>query len=154
MQLKRIMILSMLSSMLSVAAIAQKITTDKVPVLIYRAFKSKFPASNQESWEKETAAVYEVVFFNERKRQSASFDTSGAWRETETDILFSQLPRPVNAAFNKQFGGFTVQETIEVETADKGTLYELTINKGSEGYEVQFSAKGELIKKEAAKAED
>lgn len=129
---------------------AQKITTDRVPALIYRSFKTKFPASNQESWSKESSIVYEVDFYNQNKRQAATFDTSGAWLETETAIKFNQIPRAVNAAFNKQFGDFTVQETLEVETPGKGMLYELTINKGSEGYEVQFSAKGELIKKEAA----
>ena len=150
---KAIMIL-LLTGMFFTEASSQKITTDKVPALVYRSFKSRFPASNQESWERDGAAVYEVVFFNERKRQTASFDTSGAWRETETEINFNQLPRVVNAAFNKQFGGFTIQETTEVETADKGTLYEMIINKGKEGYEVQFSAKGELLKKDAAKEED
>jgi len=152
--MKKVMIALVISSLFGSAAIAQKITTDKVPVLIYRSFKSRFPASNQESWEKVSNAVYEVDFFNERKKQSASFDTSGAWRQTETEIMLNQLPRVVNAAFNKQFGGFTVQETTEVETADKGTLYELIINKGTEGYEVQFSAKGELLKKDAAKSDE
>ena len=140
--MKKIMIVCLLGTLFFAPAFAQKITTDKVPVLIYRAFKSKFPASNQESWAKESASVYEVVFFNEKKKQSAQFDTTGAWKETETEINFNALPRPVNAAFNKQFGGFMVQE------------YELIINKGKEGYEVQFSAKGELVKKEAAKEED
>ncbi len=152
--MKKMMMVCLLAVICAATAFAQKITTDKVPVLIYRAFKSKFPASNQESWSKETATVYEVVFFNEKKKQSAQFDTSGAWKETETEINFNALPRAVNAAFNKQFGGFMVQETLQVETADKGTEYELTINKGKEGYEVQFSAKGELVKKEAAKEED
>ncbi len=152
--MKKLLMILLLGGTFCTGAYSQKITTDKVPALVYRSFKSRFPASNQESWAKESAAIYEVVFFNERKRQSASFDTSGAWKETETDINFNQLPRVVSAAFNKQFGGFTIQETTEVETADRGTLYEMIINKGKEGYEVQFSAKGELLKKEEAKPED
>ena len=152
--MKKTMIVLLLATIAYTAAVAQKITTDKVPALVYRSFKSRFPASNQESWEKESKAVFEVVFFNERKKQSASFDTSGTWLETETEINFNQLPRLVSAGFNKQFGDFTIQETLQVETSDKGTFYELTINKGKTGYEVQFSAKGELIKKEEAKPED
>ena len=152
--MKKVMIVLLLALISGSAVTAQKITTDKVPVLIYRSFKTKFPASNQESWDKVSNAVYEVNFYNDRKRLIASFDTSGAWRETETEINFNQLPKIVSAAFNKQFGGFTIQETTEVETADKGTMYEMIINKGSEGYEVQFSAKGDLLKKEAAKSEE
>ena len=152
--MKKIMIMLSLGVIFCTGAIAQKITTDKVPALVYRSFKTRFPVSNQESWEKESKSTYEVVFFNERKKQSATFDTSGTWLATETEINFNQLPRPVSAGFNKQFGGFTIQETTQVETADKGTLYELIINKGKEGYEVQFSAKGDLIKKEEAKPEE
>ena len=154
MQMKKIIMMLLVGAFFCSSAIAQKITTDKVPVLIYRSFKTKFQSANQESWSRESKSVYEVEFFNDRKKQSATFDTSGAWLETETEINFSQLPRAVSASFNKQFGGFTIQETTSVETADRGTLYELVINKGKEGYEVQFSAEGKLLKKDEAKAED
>jgi hypothetical protein len=133
---------------------AQKITTDALPVLIYRSFKSKFPASNQESWAKVNDSVYQVDFYNEKKRLDASFDTSGIWLNTETEINFSQVPKVVTAAFNKQFPGFMVQETLQIESADRGTSYSFIINKGSEGYEVEISAKGELLKKDAAKADE
>jgi hypothetical protein len=152
--MKKIIMALLVSGIFCSAAIAQRITTDKVPALVYRAFKTKFPASNQESWSMEDKTSYEVDFFNGNKKQSAVFKEDGTWLETETEITFNQLPRPVNAAFNKQFGGFTVQETLQVETPDKGTLYEMIINKGTEGYEVEFSAKGDLLKKDAAKADD
>jgi hypothetical protein len=150
----KIMIILLVSGTFCSAVIAQRITTDKVPALVSRAFKTKFPQAGQQSWSMEDKTSYEVDFFNGNKKQTATFKEDGTWLETETEINFSQLPRPVNAAFNKQFGGFTVQETMQVETPDKGTLYEMIINKGTEGYEVQFSAKGDLLKKEAAKAED
>ena len=152
--MKKTSIALLLSVTFYASVFAQKITTDKVPVLIARAFRSTFPASGQQSWDRISASVYEATFFNESKRQSATFDTTGAWLSTESEIKLTQLPHAVTAAFNKQFEGFNVQETIQVETPDKGTYYELTINKGKDGYEVQFSAKGELLKKEAAKEED
>jgi hypothetical protein len=152
--MNKTMLALLLGSVFYSLSFAQKITSDKVPVLVSRAFISKFPASNQQSWSMAGKTTYEVVFFNGNKKQSATYKEDGTWLETETEIKFSQLPHAVSAVFNKQFGGFTIQETTEVETAGNGTLYELTINKGSEGYEVQFSAKGGLVKKEAAKAED
>ena len=150
--MKRIILLCLIASAIA-PVFAQKITTDKVPVLVYRAFKSKFPASNQESWAKEGKNVYEVDFFNEKKKQSATYDSIGTWLATETEIPYNQLPKAVSAAFNKQFGGFMVQETTQVESATKGMLYELIVNKGTEGYELQFSAKGDLLEKEVAKPE-
>lgn len=152
--MKKLIIALLFGMVFSTFSFAQKITTDKVPALVMRAFHSKFPESNQQSWAMEGKTTYEVVFFNGNRKQSATYKEDGTWIETETEIKFGQLPHPVSAAFNKQFGDFTIQETTEVETADKGTLYELVINKGKEGYEVQFSAKGELLKKEAAKEED
>jgi hypothetical protein len=152
--MKKGMMVLFLCAISYAAVMAQKITTDKVPALVYRSFKTKFPASNQESWAKESDTVYVVDFYNDRKRQTGSFGAGGTWLQTETEINFNQLPRVVNASFNKQFGGFTIQETTEVETPDHGTQYSMIINKGSEGYEVQFSAKGELVKKDAAKSEE
>ena len=148
--MKKLMLMFLLGCMFYPGVFAQKITTDKVPALV----KSKFPESNQQSWSMEGKDIYEVVFFNGNKKQSATYKEDGTWMETETEIKFAQLPRAVTVAFYKQFEGFSIQETTEVETADKGTLYELVVNKGKTGYEVQFSAKGELIKKEAAKEED
>ncbi len=152
--MKRIVMMLLLAGVVYSSSVAQKITTDKVPALVTRAFRSTFPQSSQQSWSMEGKTIYEVVFFNGNKKQSATFDADGTWRETETEIKFNELPHAVSAAFNKRFGGFNIQETTMVETPDKGTLYELVVNKGKEGYEIQFSAKGELVKKEAAKAED
>ena len=152
--MKRIVMMMLFAGLVYTSSVAQKITTDKVPALVMRAYKSTFPQATQQSWGMEGKTTYEVVFYNGKKKQSATYEADGTWRETETEIKFSELPHAVSAAFNKQFGGFNIQETTMVETPDKGTLYELVINKGKEGYEVQFSAKGDLVKKEAAKAED
>lgn len=54
----------------------------------------------------------------------------------------------VQNAFQKEFEGFNVQEVYEVETFDKGINYDITAFKGTKNYEVVFSAKGELLKKE------
>jgi hypothetical protein len=97
----------------------------------------------------EKANVYQAAFFNGKKRQTAQFDNTGKWLETETEINYSELPKAVDRAFAKQFDGFKVQVINQVETPDKGTLYELEVFKGRENYDVLFSAKGELIKKEA-----
>ena len=100
------------------------------------------------------AGVYEAVFFNARKRQSAQFDSTGKWLQTENETDFNQLPRPVSQALNKQFSGFQIQEAYQVETVDKGTLYDVSVFKGKENYEVTFSAKGEVLSKEAGKEDN
>jgi hypothetical protein len=132
---------------------AQKITTDKVPPAVSASFRIKFPSSQQQTWSMEKKDVYEVVFFNGKKKQSATFESSGKWLETETEIQSGQLPKPVNQTLGKDFQGFSVEDVYELETPDKGTLYEVTVIKGRENYDVTFSAKGEVLAKEAGEAE-
>lgn len=141
--------LILLAAMATCFCSAQKLTMDKVPPAAARAFKMKFPNGSQPGWAKEKDDVFEVEFFNGKKRQSALFDGSGKWMETETEINYSAVPMKVQSAFEKQFDGYSVQEVYEVETPDKGLNYEITAFKGRENYEALFSAKGELLKKEA-----
>ena len=130
-------------------AIAQKITTEKVPTKASSAFKAKFPAAKQESWSIESPGIYEVEFINGAKTQSAEFDETGNWLETETKMDFKQMPLPVTQAFTKQFEGFKIQEANEVETPRQSITYEIVGVKGKEGYEVLFTAEGELLKKKS-----
>ncbi len=134
-------------------AIAQKITTDKVPTKASSAFKAKFPAAKQESWSIESPGIYEVEFINGAKTQSAEFDETGNWLETETKMDFKHIPQPVTQAFTKQFEGFNVQEANKVETPKANTTYEIVAVKGKDGYEIMFSAEGKMLKKNVEKVE-
>lgn len=127
---------------------AQKLTMDKVPPACANAFKQKFPNGSQPGWSKEGKDAYEVEFFNGKKRQSALFDATGKWIETETEINYSAVPIQVQNAFAKEFDGYQVQEVYKVETPDKGTKYEITAYRGARNFEAVFSEKGELLKKE------
>ena len=126
---------------------AQKLTTNKVPAQVGKAFRDKFPQAQQDSWSME-GTNYEVEFFNAKKKQSAIFDATGKWLETETETQFNQLPHAVMQGFNKEFADFKVNEVNEVETLDNGTVYEIDVAKGRELYTATFSDKGELLKKE------
>ncbi len=145
-------------TLILIAAIAthfcfgQKLTMDKVPSACANAFKQKFPNGSQPGWSKEDKD-FEVEFFNGKKRQSALFDATGKWLETETEINYNAVPGKVQAAFQKEFEGYQVQEVYEVETPDKGLNYEITTFKGAKNYEVVFSAKGEMLKKEVGDSE-
>lgn len=127
---------------------AQKLTMDKVPSACANTFKQKFQNGSQPGWSRAGNDAFEVEFFNGKKRQSALFDSTGKWLKTETEINYNAIPMKVQNAFQKEFEGFNVQEVYEVETFDKGINYDITAFKGTKNYEVVFSAKGELLKKE------
>ena len=135
-------------TLLTGACFAQTLRMDQVPSAAANAFKIKFPNGAQPSWSKENAQAYEVGFINGKKHQTALFDTTGKWIETETEINYGAVPAKVQHAFEKEFEGYQIQEVFEVENTNKGFTYEIIAFKGSKNFESVFSAKGELLKKE------
>ena len=127
---------------------AQKLTMDKVPPAAANSFKVKFPNGSQPGWIKMGAEVYEVQFFNGKKRQSALFDNNGKWLQTQSEANYGAVPGKVQRAFETEFEGYQVQEVYETETHDKGLIYEITAFKGAKNFMAFYSANGELLKKE------
>ncbi len=151
--MKNILLLMLMAGAISFCT-AQKLTMDKVPSAVASAFKQKFPNGSQPGWSKEGKESFEVEFFNGKKRQSALFDATGKWMETETEINYNAVPGKVQRAFETEFEGYQVQEVYEVETPDKAINYEITTFKGVKNYEVLYSAKGELLKKEEGRVNE
>lgn len=127
---------------------AQTLRMDQVPPAAANTFKQKFPNGSQPGWAKGKDNVYQVGFFNGKKMQTALFDNTGKWLQTETEINYNALPAKVQRAFENEFDGYKVQEAFEVETPDKGITYEIIAYRGPRNFAATFSAKGELLKKE------
>ena len=108
---------------------------DKVPASAANVFNVKFPNGSQPGWIKTGTEIYEVQFFNGKKRQSALFDNTGKWLQTQSEAKYAVVPSKVQRAF-------------ETETPDKVLTYEITAFKGAKNFMVVYSAKGELLKKE------
>ena len=133
---------------------AQTLTMDRVPKDAAHAFRAKYPSAQQESWERAGENIFQVGFFNAKKAQTARFDNTGKWLRTETDITNGQIPRPVNQSIMKNFPGFDIQIISQVENPDGTLTYEAVLFKGRENYDVSFSAKGDVLKKEAGQANE
>jgi|GEM_PF-2098874 len=84
---------------------------------------------------------------------SGNFDGTGKWLEPETEIKESNLPKEVSSSVAKNFAGFKLAEVAKTETPDKGLIYEMDLKKDKEEYEVQFSAKGDILSKTPLKKE-
>jgi hypothetical protein len=54
----------------------------------------------------------------------------------------------------KNFPGFDIQIISQVENPDGALTYEAVLFKGRENYDVTFSAKGDVLKKEAGQANE
>jgi uncharacterized membrane protein YkoI len=130
---------------------AQK-KNDAIPAAVKQSFAKRFPNVQGVKWSEESETEFEAEFKNKGKEQSANFDQTGKWLETEWEVKKSELPAAVQATITKEFAGYKVEETELTETPD-GTFYEVEVEKGELTYEAQISREGKLIKKEEKKEE-
>ncbi len=143
------LIVAALAFVLSFPLAAQKVSSEEVPRIVLNAFKTRFPEVTGAKWEKEGATGFEASFKMNKESYSAGFDLEGRWLETEKPMTMKALPEVVLSTLKSEFNGFQVKEVESVETPDRGSLYEMEIAKGKETYEVQISAEGKVLKKEA-----
>ena len=150
--MKKIVVLLSAGMLISLMGYTQKITPDKVPAPVKQSFAKKFPAATDVKYEMEKKD-YEINFKDKGVETSANFDATGKWLETETEIKESDLPKEVAVSVAKNFAGFKISEVAKTETPDKGLIYEMDLKKDKEGFEVQFSPKGDVLKKTPLKKE-
>jgi hypothetical protein len=125
---------------------AQEITPDKVPTSVLQAFAKKFPAATDVKYELKKNN-YEIAYKDKGVRGFSKFNPTGTWLETKTAIIESDLPKEVSASIAKNFAGFNISEVFTIETPDKPLFYMMDLKKGTEGYKVHFSPKGDILKK-------
>jgi len=150
--MKKIIVMLSAFLLISLMGYTQKLTADKVPAPVKEAFAKKFPAATDVKYEMEKKD-YEINFKDKGVEMSANFDATGKRLETETEIKVSDLPKEVSASVAKNFAGFKISEIAKTETPDKGLVYEMDLKKDKEGFEVQFSSKGDILKKTPLKKE-
>jgi hypothetical protein len=144
--MKKLIVMLSAFLLISLMGYTQKLTPDKVPTSVLQAFTKKFPAATEVNYELKNNN-YEIAYRDKGIRGFAKFNPTGKWLETRTEIVESDLPKEVSASASKDFPGFKVSEVTTVETPDKPLFYKMDLKKGNEGYKVQFSSKGDVLKK-------
>ena len=125
-----------------------------VPKDVKDALAKKFPAAKWEKWSKENDKTLEAEFVLDGKTVSALFSLDGTWMETEEAITVDVLPQAVKATLEAKFAKMNVKECEKVTKSDSSLTYELEIKTAEGVKEVVFNPQGEILKVEAASAED
>lgn len=109
------------------------------PEAVLAAFTQKFPNAQDVDWSKEKNGEWEAEFElpGSNDEISAVFSSDGRWLETETEIAFSALPAPIQAALQ----GKKVKEAARIEKADGSTVYEAEVRRK----ELIFDASGKML---------
>lgn len=143
-------ILSFFASGLVLMACGQ---TPTPPKEVQSAFSKKFSAVQELKWEQEDNE-WEAEFKLNETEMSASFDNSGKWLETETEVKKKDLPAEIFKAVNLKFEGWEMEEVERIEKPDfKG--YEIALEKEETETEILVTDSGELtIKKVKVEDED
>jgi hypothetical protein len=125
-------------------------TNNHVPNNVKTAFSKKFPNVTKMKWTAENGMEWEAEFNMEGKEYSANFDVNGMWKETEYEIIASDIPEVVSSTLFKEFEGYKISESVISETAN-GKVYEFELKKDGKKAEVSIDVNGNVIEQELGK---
>jgi hypothetical protein len=144
--MKKVFLLFFALLLISLTGYSRKVTTDKVPAAVKQSFTKMFPTATDVKYGT-GKKNYEIYFKDHGIEKSANFDPAGKWLETETAMRPKDLPKEVDTSVEKNFPGFSIAQVSKVEIPGTGVVYEMDLKKDKDGFEVQFSAKGDILKK-------
>lgn len=122
------------------------IFAQKAPAAVQKAFAQKFPTVKKVSYDREKNGDYEAEFSVNGVESSANFTADGKWLETEKTIATTALPAEIVKAIKAQYPTAKIVGAAQIETLDKGTLYEADLKTGIKKQEVLLDAKGNFVK--------
>jgi uncharacterized protein YxeA len=147
--MKKLLFLTIVFAFISASAFSQKTPSENVK----KEFSKKYSTAKSVKWDNEEGTEWEAEFTLDGKKMSASFDNSGKWLESETEITEKELPAAVSATLNKEFPGYKKGDISIFENAEiKG--FELGLKKGETSIEVIIDNSGKILKKTDVKEED
>ena len=124
-------------------------TQISIPEAVKEEFNSKYSMAKDEEWETENDE-YEVEFEMNGIEMSATYDSKGTWKETESEMEKDDLPTNIKAALAKKYAGYEIEEAEMIETSEmKG--YEIELEKDDEEIEVVYTLDGVFVKEEIKK---
>lgn len=113
---------------------------------VVTVFNQMYPQAQKVEWENKSGyKVAEFIF--DAKESEAWFDQEGRWVMTETDILFSELPREVQEGYrSSRYSDWRVDDVDKLERPDAGTIYVIEAEQGEEEYDLYYDPDGNLLK--------
>jgi hypothetical protein len=140
--MKRLFFVSVMYLAFGIIVSGQK----NVPQPVNTAFSQKYPNAASIKWASEEANEWEAEFKLNGKEMSASFDNSGKWLESETEIAAKELPAAISGLLAKEFAGYKTDEISILESPElKG--FEVNLKKGETVLEVVFDNAGKILKR-------
>ncbi len=113
---------------------------DQVPATVMQTFERMYPGVRAQ-WEKDDHQ-YKAEFRKGRNETEAWFKKNGTWTRTETDVNPQDLPAPVKEYVRSKYPNSRIDDADLIEKPNKGSYYELEIEKGHSEVKIKVNADG------------
>ncbi len=133
----------------SIGVYGQNVTPPKE---VQDVFLKEFKTAQNVKWEQEENE-WEAEFKVDGKEMSASYDNSGKWLETETQVKITDLSAEIHKAINLQFNGWEIEKIEGINKPDFNG-YEIELENGETETEIIVSSAGEITIKKVSVEDD
>jgi hypothetical protein len=144
----------------SAIAHEEKITLDKVPDIVAKAEKAKWPKAEILQIEREQEngkTLFEFGLKDGSRKLDVSFYADGALAAVEETISDKGVPAQVKGALEKKHPKakvLLIEKVVEGEGKSAKTFYEYKIKTADGGLELKFDAAGKLVSEETKKGDE
>lgn len=117
-----------------------------VPAAVKGAFGERFPDATHVRWRGRNGFLV-AEFRDAGTPAQAWFGKDGAWRMTEVDMTYAQLPDAVRVAFEAgEYASWRVEEVEKLLREGLETVYLLEVEQAEAEYELLYSEQGILLR--------
>lgn len=117
----------------------------QAPEAVKKTFKKMYPGENDPDWHKDDHGYYEANFKIDGIKYRADYNADGTWVETETSIDENDLPKAIKKVIEDKFKDEKITEVEKVESATKGSFYDVEFKQKGKNKDVMFRADGTII---------
>ena len=114
----------------------------EIPASIKKSFIARFPLAHHVRWDGDSRSQYEVGFVQDGKDNIAVFLPDGTFKEIETEIKQSEIPKRVLKAVSKKYPLSKVSFALKIQRSNNTTVYDLEVNTGVEEIDITLDTMG------------
>jgi hypothetical protein len=142
--MRKILALFLMVALFTSGVNAQHIKSSKMPPIIIKDFNVRFPNVSKVKWRK-IESLYFASFMLDGKGIDVTYQSTGEWVETLSEISINDLPTEVVTGVHNLFTAATIKAAAKVEQSTKEILYIVQLRFKGRKAEMTLDAKGNQV---------